>query len=346
MLARWRAAADRARGMEMPRKMRRTLMCALMGMVALWSAPASAECVTPPPADAAAVAQAQADRIPYVAMLNGVPMESASGRTWRDSIGRIVAPVFVNGQGPFRFIVDTGANRSVLSRGLADRLGLVPTGVGDVHSVEGVQLAPMVEVDTLTYGALSMRNQRLPVLAGGVFAGESGLLGVDGMAGRRLRMNFEDNCIEISNSHTSPSLHGWVNVPAELGFGNLLMTTARVRNVEFRVMIDTGSDATLANQALRDLLGPIALNSNRESARAFTATRPVIYDNAIVVPRMRLGSIAVTNVVAFIGSYHIFDLWGLNEEPTMLIGMDVLSQTREIAIDYGRETLHIRVGRR
>ncbi len=306
----------------------------------------AAECVSPPPPDATTIAEANADRIFMTPMLNGVPVESAQGGTWRDRVGRVVAPVFVNGQGPFRFIVDTGANRSVLSQRLATRLGLSPIGIGDVHSIEGVRQAPMVEVGALSYGALSMLSQTLPVLEGGIFAGELGLLGVDGMAGRRLRMNFRDNCIEIVNSRGARPLQGWVTVPAELRFGHLLLTTGRVRNVEFRVLVDTGSDATLANPALRDLLLPLqAARATHHSGRsAFTATRPIVYDNAVVMPRLYLGEIQISNIVAFVGDYHIFNLWGLNDEPTMLIGMDVLSQTREIAIDYERASLHFRIG--
>jgi predicted aspartyl protease len=44
-----------------------------------------------------------------------------------DRIGRIVVPVMINGQGPFRFIVDTGASHSTVSPQLAARLGLTPT---------------------------------------------------------------------------------------------------------------------------------------------------------------------------------------------------------------------------
>ena len=38
--------------------------------------------------------------------------------TTRDHIGRVVVPVRINGQGPFRFIVDTGASHSTVSPAL------------------------------------------------------------------------------------------------------------------------------------------------------------------------------------------------------------------------------------
>jgi hypothetical protein len=38
------------------------------------------------------------------------PPVLSSRREPRSIVGRIVAPVLVNGQGPFKFMVDTGAN--------------------------------------------------------------------------------------------------------------------------------------------------------------------------------------------------------------------------------------------
>ena len=77
---------------------------------------------------------------------------SVTGATSKDTAGRAVALININGQGPFRFILDTGANRSVLSQALATRLGLSPSGVGVVHSVDGAELAMLVNVESLSFG--------------------------------------------------------------------------------------------------------------------------------------------------------------------------------------------------
>jgi hypothetical protein len=47
-------------------------------------------------------------------------------------------------------------------------------------------------------------------------------------------------------------------------------------------------------------------------------------------------------VNAYIGDFHIFDLWGLQDEPTLLIGMDVLARSHEMAIDYEHGVVHFR----
>jgi hypothetical protein len=53
----------------------------------------------------------------------------------------------------------------------------------------------------------------------------------------------------------------------------------------------------------------------------------------------------ITDLTFYVGDFHIFELWGLLHEPTVLIGMDVLSHARGIAIDYQNSTVQIRLPR-
>jgi predicted aspartyl protease len=295
----------------------------LSALAATASFDAAAECRAPPEADPAPAA------------------ESATGSTQTDSRGRMVAPVFINGAGPYRFIVDTGANRSAVSAGLAEQLSLEPRGIGEVHSIHGPAPAPLVEVTTLRYGQLTLSSGALPVLESAVLGSEHGLLGVDGMAGRRLTLDFERRCIEIEPSRGAPRTGRWAELQGELRFGHLVVVPGRINGVHVNVLIDTGSDTSLANVALRT-----ALNARRERSgrtRALTANEPIILENSIFVRRIALGELRANNVSVFVGDYHIFGLWGLLDEPTLLLGMDVLSSARTISIDYGRGAVYFRL---
>jgi predicted aspartyl protease len=311
---------------------RRPLVRALLFVAALGLAPAAgAECLPsfgPPDAEAE---------------------EGAVGRARDDGQGRMVAPVTVNGRGPYRFIVDTGANRSVLSQGVADRLGLRDVGIGTIHTLQGVTTAPLVEVETLEFGGLDIPTSQMPVLGGAVLAGEQGLLGVDGMVGRRLRLDFERRCIEISPSRTAPPLSsGWTRLRGELRFGHLVVVRGRIRGLRVNVLLDTGSSVSIANTALRDALGARVrrLNRSAEASRAYTAGEPIVLDTAIAVPRLDLNQLSVNDLVLYVGDFHVFTLWGMTEEPTLLIGMDVLSVTRGVAIDFERGSVHFRLHER
>lgn len=300
---------------------------------AVWATQAAAQCLTPP-------------ALEEISATEGV---AVAGATHTDRMGRVVAPVMVNGQGPYRFIVDTGANRSVVSTGLAERLGLPTVGQGTVHSVHGATSADLVAVESLRYSNLEVPGNQMPMLQGAMLAGEQGLLGVDGMQGRRLRLDFDEGCIEIVPSNRARPLgRGWTRLRGELRFGNLVVVQGRIDSLRVNVLIDTGSNVSLANSALhRALLDRVRHARTAEGfSQAYTAGDPVVLDTAIVVPELDIGELNMTDMLLFVGDFHVFSLWGLDEEPTVLVGMDVLSQARAMAIDYQRATVYFRLSNR
>lgn len=267
---------------------------------------------------------------------------SVTGATRKDDAGRAVALIHINGQGPFRFIIDTGANRSVISQALATRLGLEHSGEGLVHSVDGAELAKLVNLESLSLGALRLSSGETPVLDGPMLGGEHGLLGVNGMAGRLLHVDFAKHCVEIYEDPAQMSTRGWLSVPARLRFGSMLLMQGEIVGVRVNVLIDTGSNVSLANARFRDALrGVEARTIEYHSGHAFTFGRPIVL-NQRVWTRLRLGRTFVDSVNAFIGDFHIFDFWGLQDEPTVLIGMDVLARSREMAIDYEKGIVYFR----
>jgi len=284
---------------------------ALLATSAAWSAAPAGACNAPPGAT------------------------SVAASTRRDTAGRAVALININGQGPFRFIIDTGANRSVLSQALASRLGLTQSGEGLVHSIDSAEPAPLVNVESLSFGGLHLSGGDTPVLDGPMLDGEHGLLGVDGMIGRLLHVDFTRHCVEIYENAAQMPMQGWLSVPAHMRFGSLLMVPGEIQGVHVNVLIDTGSNISLANGRFRDaLLGVAARSVEYHGGHAFTGGRPIVLSQAVWTPRLRMGRTIVDSVIAYVGDFHIFDLWGLQDEPTLLIGMDVLAHSREMAIDY------------
>jgi predicted aspartyl protease len=268
---------------------------------------------------------------------------SVTAATSSDGAGRAVALIHINGQGPFRFVIDTGANRSVLSQALATRLGLERSGEGMVHSVDGAELAMLVNVDSLSFGDLRLSGGDTPVLDGPMLDGAHGLLGVDGMAGRLLHVDFANHCVEIYEDAAQLPMQGWLSVPAVMRFGSLVMVQGDIMGVRVNVLIDTGSNISLGNQKFRDALRGVAAHTvEYHNGHAFTFGRPMVLAQTVWTPRLRLGQTSVESVNAYIGDFHIFEHWGLQDEPTLLIGMDVLARSGDMAIDYERSIVHFR----
>jgi predicted aspartyl protease len=263
--------------------------------------------------------------------------------TRQNASGRAVALVHINGQGPFRFVIDTGANRSVISLALARRLRLPHSGLGVVHSVDSAELAMLVDVESLSFGPLRLSGGEVPVLDGAMLDGEHGLLGVDGMVGRLLHLDFMRNCAEIYDRPAELHKDGWLSVPARVRFGSLLLIQGTIMGVRVNVLLDTGSNISLANERFRDSLRDVgARRIQYRDGHAFTFGRPIVLAQKVWAPRLHMGRTIVDGVNAFIGNYHIFDVWGLQDEPTILIGMDVLARSRQMAIDYENGVVYFR----
>ena len=63
---------------------------------------------------------------------------------------RPLAPVYINGRGPFTFLIDTGATKTLIDQQLAASLELAVLGQTTLRSPTAVVKAPLVRVDELT----------------------------------------------------------------------------------------------------------------------------------------------------------------------------------------------------
>ena len=127
------------------------------------------------------------------------PDVGAQLETAFDQAKRMTVPVFLNGKGPFGFVVDTGANRTVVSIEVAAACGLPAAGQADVHGIAGVEPASLAAVRRLAVGEVVSSGLELPIVPRAKL-GADGLLGVDILHGRRMRLDFAQNRFEISNS--------------------------------------------------------------------------------------------------------------------------------------------------
>jgi aspartyl protease len=79
--------------------------------------------------------------------------------------GAVIVPVFVDGQGPHSFLVDTGANRSAVIEGLAARLGLAPVAKSLVVTPAGDETRVVVRLGRVSVGTATAEGLLASVLA-------------------------------------------------------------------------------------------------------------------------------------------------------------------------------------
>ncbi|MFO7324494.1 MAG: retroviral-like aspartic protease family protein [Pseudomonadota bacterium] len=262
--------------------------------------------------------------------------------TTRDRIGRVWVPVYLDGAGPFRLVLDTGAQRSAIVPDVAARLGVPddPRPVR-VHGATGTAIAPTVEVKLLTVGDLWIEPGRMPVVPD-VFGGADGLLGVDGMEDQRIYIDFRADYVDISRSRDQRAARGYITVPLLRDESRLAMARGEVGGVPVRIIIDTGAQATVGNEALRRALRRQIERSSRGEDEIWGATGEAQSGVGARVRTIQLGDLQVRDAHVTFSDLHIFSRWELTDTPALLIGMDILGLVDALIIDYRRGELQIR----
>ncbi len=260
--------------------------------------------------------------------------------TLRDSIGRIWAPVLINGQGPFRLVLDTGASKSALLPRVARALNIPMQATAmRVHGVTGSADVSTVTIQQLEVGELLMGTSTLPIVPD-VFGGADGVLGNEALGDKRISIDFRRDRIQIMRSRSERPTAGLSKIPLKLTRGKLLSFKTKIGAVATTAVIDTGAQRTIGNQALRTALNRRARNVTQEEI--IGVTLDVERGDNIRTPPITMGKATITGARVTFTDTAIFEHWQLTEEPAVLLGMDVLGTLDILIIDYKTQELHVR----
>lgn len=258
-----------------------------------------------------------------------------------DRVGRIVVPVFIDGKGPFRFLVDTGADGSLVSAALVSTLGLVPNRMHDerVEGTTGTEQLPCVTVDSLRIGSIVRHAVRMPVSRSRVMTGLDGILGMAGLGAVRVVVDFRRNRVAIDRSSRGLP-QNFLDIQAHRTPGGLLIIPARVGNIPVEAVIDTGATETLGNGALRQALLREAA-ANAPGTQIYGVTSQISRGGVAVSPTIYLGPAAIQNLGVVYSDIPIFKIWHLDSQPAMIIGMNALGVVDALVLDYPRAQVYL-----
>lgn len=260
--------------------------------------------------------------------------------------GLLTVPVTIGDQGPFAFAIDSAANASVIAEDLAIRLGLPDMGEVAMHTLVAREVARTVRADRLRTGALDVRGARLLVTGRSGMDGLDGFLGTDLLANLRLVLRFGRR---IRASVSRPRRGGEsgfggarlnARTSGEQRFNGLLLIDAMAGRVPCKVIVDTGAKVSIINTALarRANAQPLVSGGSNES-RVFSPTGRTAAAEAMLLPDLRLGGFGFRHVPVLAGDFHTFTLWGLADEPVLLLGVDLLGLFHTVIIDLRRGEL-------
>ncbi|MFZ0498125.1 MAG: aspartyl protease family protein [Steroidobacteraceae bacterium] len=263
--------------------------------------------------------------------------------TSMDRVGRIVVPVLINGKGPFRFLVDTGADGSLVSAALASALGLIPNQIRDqderVEGTTGTEQLPCVTIDSLRVGSIVRRDIRMPVSRSPVMTGLDGILGMAGFGDVRILVDFRRNRVAINRSDRGLP-QDFLDIQANRTPGGLLVIPARVGDVPVEAVIDTGATETLGNLALQKILLREAAASP-PGTQIYGVTTQVSKGGVAISPTIYLGPAEIQNLGVVYSDIPIFRIWHLDSQPALIIGMNALGAVDALVLDYPRAQVYL-----
>ena len=252
-------------------------------------------------------------------------------KTASDGYDRLTVPVRIGKNGPYDFLIDTGAERTVLARGLAERLGLVPNGRATLIGVAGSLAVDLVDVAEVRLGSRSFYDLSAPLLEGS-HIGADGIIGLDGLRNQRVLIDFKRNLIAVDDAKELGGNRGFeIVVRARLRGDQLIMTNALIDGVKTDVVIDTGAQSTIGNRALQRAL---AKRRAPQRTSLTSVTGQSIIADLVFARRVTIGNLDFTDLAIVFADSPPFERLNLSEKPALLLGMGQLRAFQRVAIDF------------
>ena len=292
---------------------------------------------------------------PLTAQVRTTELETVSGlanvdkttqtediRFKNDHNDRMTVPVRVSGSGPYRFLVDTGADRTAVSRELASRLRMVAGEQAELHSIAGASMIRTATIPSLQLTRKEIRNINAPLLEG-VNIGADGILGADALRSQRILFDFETETLSIVPSAVAEVKDdsNSIVIRGSRRNGRLVITRATANEKPVVVVIDTGSQVTIGNRALRRALLGSRSMSGSHAVEIESVTGDKITGDYTFVHELVLGGVTLKDLAIVFTDAHTFKQLKLDKTPALLLGMNAMRAFKKVSIDFASKKLRV-----
>jgi hypothetical protein len=205
---------------------------------------------------------------------------ASAGILERDAYA-VIGQVFLNGAGPFRFIIDTGAESTTISAKLATKLSLRPTYRVEVDSVNGTKFTPAAIVTCVNAGNMTAYNVEV-LWHDFTVEGIDGILGQSFLGRFRLLLDYEKEQV-IFEPAQEPD--GGIRLPVERLAGR-----PAVHAGALRLILDSGAPRLILFKTAPGRTG------QRVPVAGGLPGLPPVQGDSGVLPRLTLGDLVLLNV--------------------------------------------------
>lgn len=262
-----------------------------------------------------------------------------------DQYDRMTVGVTIAGRGPYHFMVDTGANRSAISRSLADRLGLQARAQRMLHSAAGVTRVSLVRIPNLQFETRDSVNIDAPILEARDM-GADGILGVDALRTQRIILDFKNQRVFLTSTVKRERRRepGEIIVKGTLRQGHLVLTDATMFGENVTIVVDTGAQMSIGNAALYRLLRRAGQVDSPLAFEQTAVTGDPLKGQLYTVSEVQLNNITMRGLNLMIADAQTFKVLGRNRTPTLLLGMNALRAFERVEIDMTSKRVRMKVG--
>jgi hypothetical protein len=270
--------------------------------------------------------------------------------------GRVSTDVYLDGHGPYNFVLDTASSRTMLFEHLRQQLKLMPadTGMLKVYAMNNIGTAVPVKP-----GSLRLDKQTIDGLTMGVLPdditpadgqqGADGILGMDALSQYFMVMDHDALQVRLMDP-SDPGATAYREWPSE----KLTPYQARDMDITFwwmdakfggktvTALLDMGSGITMMNWQAAEQLGLhrenfLKTTIPQDLRDALGTLEPVVLVKGLSV---QTGDRTFADQNVIVANAKVFEYFGLADRPAAIIGPALL-RSNSLAIDFGKRRIYI-----
>ena len=245
---------------------------------------------------------------------------------------RVTVPVTIGDQGPFRFMIDTGAQATVLSLALAERLQLNERESAILLGMASRRAVETTQIPDFGLGSRRFHIQSAALVEGDHIGGADGIIGLDSLQGQRVLLDFQKMEIAVADADDLGGNRGFeIIVRARAKLGQLIITNAELDGIPVSVVVDTGAQGSIGNPAL---LARLNRSRNLGDNELIDINGQKLNGSMKLVKTLQIGNGNLNNFAMMFADSPLFHSLGLTDKPALMLGMSELKLFRRVAIDF------------